>query len=137
MRVLTIKFGLALVGLGLMTACSDNGQPKLMNIRSDTPDEFSIMPNKPLEQPESYEELPQPTPGGRNRADVVPRRTRSRPSAATPMRCAATAPTRARARCWHRPAAMARTRTFAKSWPKRTSNTGARTTVASSSACST
>ncbi|MAM63622.1 DUF3035 domain-containing protein [Maritimibacter sp. UBA3975] len=72
MRVLTTKFGLALVGFGLLTACSDNGQPKLMNIRSDTPDEFSIMPNKPLEQPEDYEALPEPTPGGRNRADVVP-----------------------------------------------------------------
>lgn len=72
MRVLATKFGLALVGLGLLAACSNDGTPELMNIRTSTPDEFSILPNKPLEQPEDYSALPAPTPGQTNRADATP-----------------------------------------------------------------
>jgi hypothetical protein len=71
MRAIVMKFGLSVVALGLLSACADE-DPKLMNIRTDTPDEFSIMPNKPLEQPEDYAALPAPTPGGANRADVNP-----------------------------------------------------------------
>nr|WP_229738091.1 DUF3035 domain-containing protein [Sinisalibacter lacisalsi] len=43
-----------------------------MNIKSDTPDEFSILPTKPLEAPEDYAALPEPTPGGRNLVDPNP-----------------------------------------------------------------
>ncbi len=68
------KFGIsvmALAGLMALSAC-ENGDPKLMNVRSDTPDEFSVLPSKPLEQPASYTELPEPTPGGTNLVDPTP-----------------------------------------------------------------
>lgn len=71
MRAMTMKFGLALVGLMALSACAEK-DPKLMNIRTSTPDEFSIMPNKPLEQPEDFDALPEPTPGGTSRAHVNP-----------------------------------------------------------------
>ena len=61
----------ALAGLATLAACaSDN--PELMNIRSDTPDEFAILPTKPLEAPEDYTALPTPTPGGINLVDPNP-----------------------------------------------------------------
>lgn len=61
----------ALAGLATLAACaSDN--PELMNIRSDTPDEFAILPTKPLEAPEDYTLLPTPTPGGTNLVDATP-----------------------------------------------------------------
>ncbi|WP_254900971.1 DUF3035 domain-containing protein [Maritimibacter sp. HL-12] len=44
-----------------------------MNIKSDTPDEFRILPTKPLEAPEDYAALPEPTPGGTNLVDPNPR----------------------------------------------------------------
>lgn len=39
---------------------------------SDGPDEFGIVPTKPLELPENYTELPEPTPGARNLVDPLP-----------------------------------------------------------------
>lgn len=62
---------LAFVAAAGLGACSDDA-PKLMNIRTDTPDEFRILPTKPLEAPEDYTALPEPTPGGVNRVDVNP-----------------------------------------------------------------
>jgi hypothetical protein len=57
----------------LLSACGDGGAPQLMNLRSgDGPDEFAIVPPKPLELPESLADLPEPTPGGRNRTDRDP-----------------------------------------------------------------
>lgn len=49
--------------------------PQLMNLRSSTngPDEFSIVPPKPLELPEDLAALPEPTPGGENRTDQRPK----------------------------------------------------------------
>lgn len=66
-----VTLGLALVGLMGLSACADK-EPQLMNIRTATPDEFAILPTKPLEQPEDYAALPAPTPGGTNRVDVNP-----------------------------------------------------------------
>lgn len=40
---------------------------------SGRPQEFSIVPNKPLVQPETYGQLPPPTPGGANRTDQTPK----------------------------------------------------------------
>ncbi|MGG7644723.1 DUF3035 domain-containing protein [Rhodovulum sp. YNF3179] len=68
-----VRKGLVL-GLGLLVtlaACGDR-TPVLMNLSSDTPDEFGIVPNKPLEMPEDYAALPAPNPGGPNRADATP-----------------------------------------------------------------
>jgi len=59
----------ALLGLA---ACG-NGTPELMNLRSgESPDEFGIVPPKPLQMPASLGELPEPTPGGTNRTDPRP-----------------------------------------------------------------
>lgn len=66
-----IRF-LALAGLAALAACADES-PQLMNIKTDTPDEFRILPTKPLESPEDYTLLPTPTPGGTNRVDATPR----------------------------------------------------------------
>jgi len=65
---------LALAASLVLSACArpDRG---LMNLRATGrgPDEFAILPTKPLEQPKSYAELPPPTPGGGNRTDPTPR----------------------------------------------------------------
>ncbi|MEN9410893.1 MAG: hypothetical protein RL216_2867 [Pseudomonadota bacterium] len=58
-----------------LAACGNrDGVPSLMNIRSTTsgPDEFGIIPPKPLEMPEDLAALPDPTPGGANRTDRDP-----------------------------------------------------------------
>lgn len=48
--------------------------PNLMNTRSASraPDEFAILPTKPLELPEDLAALPDPTPGGTNITDPTP-----------------------------------------------------------------
>jgi hypothetical protein len=65
----------SVVALVALSACSRSDDvPKLMNIRSATqgPDEFAILPPKPLEMPEDIAALPEPTPGGTNRTDPTP-----------------------------------------------------------------
>ena len=61
--------------LVLVAACSQDDGPRLLNLEAanDGPDEFGILPNKPLQTPESLAGLPAPTPGGANRADPTPR----------------------------------------------------------------
>ncbi len=63
---------LVLLALGL-AACSE-ADPSLMNIASNTgsPDEFAILPSKPLEIPTDLAALPAPTPGGANLTDPTP-----------------------------------------------------------------
>jgi len=55
-----------------LSACG--GPPDLITLTSDSqgPDEFAIVPNKPLQAPESFNALPPPTPGGTNRSDQTP-----------------------------------------------------------------
>lgn len=67
------KAGLAMV-LALSLAACSSGEPRLMNIKAsgNGPDEFSIVPPKPLEMPDNLAELPPPTPGGENRTDQKP-----------------------------------------------------------------
>ncbi len=61
----------ALVALG---ACSSSDPDLLTGGKSGSgPDEFAILPNQPLTQPESYAGLPEPTPGGSNLTDQDPR----------------------------------------------------------------
>ncbi|MDG4650544.1 DUF3035 domain-containing protein [Roseibacterium sp. SDUM158017] len=47
-----------------------------MNLRNteEGPDEFAVLPTAPLEMPENFAELPEPTPGARNRVDPDPER---------------------------------------------------------------
>lgn len=55
----------------VLAACAK--EPNLLNIkRGDGPDEFAILPTRPLEAPPSYQDLPAPTPGGTNLTDPDP-----------------------------------------------------------------
>ena len=62
----------ALALLVMLAGCGND--PRLMNIRAegDGPDEFGILPPKPLAMPASLADLPPPTPGGQNRTDPTP-----------------------------------------------------------------
>ncbi|SMR82396.1 Protein of unknown function [Aliiroseovarius halocynthiae] len=73
MRISVVKFlafGVLLLGL---SACAKRDN-SLMNLRATQggPDEFAILPTKPLQEPKSYAELPTPTPGRANLADPTP-----------------------------------------------------------------
>lgn len=64
----------ALAGLiAALAACSPS-EPELYNLRSDDggPDEFAIVPTKPLVMPEDMAALPEPAPEGTNLADPTP-----------------------------------------------------------------
>lgn len=69
---------ISLVVIGSLAGCANyrNRTPSLLNVKSQTdgPDEFSILPNKPLEVPENIaaQPLPKPTVGGANRVDATP-----------------------------------------------------------------
>lgn len=65
-----------MVGLVLVVAaCSRDRDITLTRFKNtgDGPDEFSIVPGKPLQEPESYSALPAPTPGATNRTDLNPK----------------------------------------------------------------
>ncbi len=69
-----IVLGLACAAAVVLAGCSGEKDPKLLNVKSNGtgPDEFAILPSKPLTLPEDYASLPEPTPGGTNRTDVSP-----------------------------------------------------------------
>jgi hypothetical protein len=59
----------------VLAACGGSDEPNLLNIsqpRSEGPDEFAILPAKPLEMPQDMAALPEPTPGGTNLTDPTP-----------------------------------------------------------------
>lgn len=64
-----VVFGLALVIAGCTG--SDKGI-RILSSNGEGPDEFRIVPAKPLSAPANYAELPAPTPGGENLTDVDP-----------------------------------------------------------------
>lgn len=75
MRSARVVLALAGAALLALAACGGGDKvPQLMNVKSDTngPDEFSILPPKPLEMPEDLAALPEPTLGGENRTDPRP-----------------------------------------------------------------
>lgn len=64
---------IAIAAMVTLAACAGDRDPQLMNLRSGQgPDEFAIVPPKPLELPENLGELPDPSPGGFNRTDQNP-----------------------------------------------------------------
>lgn len=58
----------------LLAACGDSGEPRLRNLTATKsgPDEFAILPPKPLQIPADIAALPEPTPGGSNLTDPNP-----------------------------------------------------------------
>ncbi|MDC0737968.1 DUF3035 domain-containing protein [Cognatishimia sp. SS12] len=64
-----VIFGLAL----LVSACANERGIRVLSSGDNGPDEFAIIPSKPLSAPESYAALPEPTPGGSNLTDQNPR----------------------------------------------------------------
>jgi len=75
MRAARLGLGALIIATLAVSACGRNKEPILMNIRNtkSTPDEFAILPNKPITQPKNYVELPEPTLGGTNLVDPTPR----------------------------------------------------------------
>jgi Protein of unknown function (DUF3035) len=67
--------GFAVAAALLLSGCGNDDTPILMNVRAsgNGPDEFSILPPKPLEMPETLAALPAPTVGGTNRTDPTPK----------------------------------------------------------------
>ncbi len=74
MRAEIGKIGLVLVAMLALGACGNDTDPRLMNVRAGTsgPDEFAILPTKPLQIPTDLAALPAPTPGGANLTDPTP-----------------------------------------------------------------
>lgn len=61
----------ALIAVTALAACENKGLRQI-EPRGEGPDEFLILPAKPLEEPESFTALPTPTPGSFNRTDQRP-----------------------------------------------------------------
>ncbi len=63
-----------LLALCVMIAGCERSTPQLINPQRGqrTPDEFSILPSKPIEMPKDFAALPPPTPGQANRTDATP-----------------------------------------------------------------
>lgn len=69
-----LRYGLIASALILALAGCGGRDGALTRIKNtgNGPDEFTILPTKPLEMPESYNTLPPPAPGSANRVDVNP-----------------------------------------------------------------
>ncbi|MFC2966643.1 DUF3035 domain-containing protein [Acidimangrovimonas pyrenivorans] len=68
-------FGIAAIAMLALAGCSGGKDPHLMNFRSNNrgPDEFAVLPSKPLQMPKNFSQLPPPTPGGTNLTDPTPK----------------------------------------------------------------
>lgn len=71
MRLISLGFG-CLTAVVLLAGCSTDGQLNNINNSSEGPDEFAILPTKPLSLPSDLNQLPAPTPGGANITDPTP-----------------------------------------------------------------
>ena len=60
-----------MIGAVALGGCADKGLHRIQS-QGTGPDEFLILPNKPLTAPKDYAVLPAPTPGGRNLVDQNP-----------------------------------------------------------------
>lgn len=84
-----------LLGMAGLAGCSavDRDKP-LRDLRTGSvePEEFSVLPNKPLASPQSFSELPAPTPGGNNRTDLTPKADAIAALGGNPARAVATGP---------------------------------------------
>ncbi|MGY9047229.1 hypothetical protein P775_11760 [Puniceibacterium antarcticum] len=60
-----------MAGMTLLMSCGD-GRLRDVSTNRSTPEEFAIVPAKPLQTPPNFSELPAPTPGAANRTDPSP-----------------------------------------------------------------
>lgn len=70
-----IKIGVAVVLVGAIAGCDTSkgvGRFFAGDVGKRGPDEFAIVPTKPLELPKDFTALPDPAPGARNRTDQLP-----------------------------------------------------------------
>ena len=69
---MNVSHGAFLVMIMALAGCSDAG---LRDLRSNTsgPDEFLVLPVKPLSAPDNYSDLPEPAPGSSNLVDPNPK----------------------------------------------------------------
>lgn len=70
-----MRAGFLMIGLaGAMALGACSGESRLMNLDAGrtTPDEFAILPTRPLSMPADLAVLPSPTPGGANITDPTP-----------------------------------------------------------------
>lgn len=71
-----LRIAIVLGLLAVVSACGGGRERDItlhdMRTNQRSPEEFSILPAKPLSEPESYTALPAPTPGGVNRTDQTP-----------------------------------------------------------------
>ncbi|WP_439104255.1 DUF3035 domain-containing protein [Celeribacter marinus] len=72
MQVKALNTGLCLAAFLALTACAPKTELRPSAISSG-PDEFGVVPSKPLEAPTDFTLLPAPTPKGGNLADQQPK----------------------------------------------------------------
>ncbi|QCO56102.1 DUF3035 domain-containing protein [Pseudorhodobacter turbinis] len=72
--MLAKKGAVALAAIAMLISACSGGEPRLMNLQAsgNGPDEFAILPPKPLQMPEDLAALPEPTVGGSNLSDPTP-----------------------------------------------------------------
>jgi hypothetical protein len=66
-----MQAGMIVFACALLSACANTGLREL-DKPGEGPDEFRIVPGKPLQSPEDYASLPAPTPGEGNLTDQQP-----------------------------------------------------------------
>ena len=73
MRITRACIGVVLI-LSVAACARGDREIDLRQLKSSDngPDEFSVLPAKPLQAPDDYASLPTPTPGGRNLVDQNP-----------------------------------------------------------------
>lgn len=64
---------LAALGLAACGSSERDISMRLLDKPGAGPDEFSVLPSKPLQAPEAYDSLPPPTPGASNLTDRSPK----------------------------------------------------------------
>ena len=71
---LKMRMRATLLVMTMLTVSACSSDPRLMNISAgqNSPDEFAIVPTRPLQMPPDLNVLPAPTPGGANITDPTP-----------------------------------------------------------------
>lgn len=67
-----VRTGICLLAFAALVACGQSRELTPNTVKSG-PDEFALVPNKPLQQPKDFSILPPPTPGGDNLTDATPK----------------------------------------------------------------